>query len=76
VARAYILVHTEVGMTEQVQAGLRRLAGVREADVVSGDVDLVVTLDLPATEDIGRLVMRELHGIDGVEGTTTYIVVG
>lgn len=75
-ARAYILIHADVGMIEQVQASLRRLAGVREADVVTGDVDLVVTLDLPSTEDIGRLVMRELHGIEGVEGTTTYIVVG
>ncbi|HMM42325.1 MAG TPA: Lrp/AsnC ligand binding domain-containing protein [Thermomicrobiales bacterium] len=75
-ARAYILVHTEVGTIEQVQSALRGLAGVRDADVVSGDVDLVVTLDLPTTEDIGRLVMRELHGIEGVEGTTTYVVVG
>lgn len=75
-ARAYILVHTEVGTIEQVQSALRGLAGVRDADVVSGDVDLVVTLDLPSTEDIGRLVMRELHGIEGVEGTTTYVVVG
>ena len=75
-ARAYILVHTAVGTTEQVQESLRHLAGVREADIVSGDVDLVVAIDLPSTEDIGRLVMRELHGIDGIEGTTTYIVVG
>ena len=74
--RAYILVETAVGTIETVQTSLRELAGVRSVDIVTGDFDLILVAEAPNAHDIGRLVMREIHGIEGIGQTTTCIVVG
>ncbi|MGA7669515.1 MAG: Lrp/AsnC ligand binding domain-containing protein [Nitrolancea sp.] len=75
-ARAYVLVKTDVGAAEKVQDELLRVAGVDSADIVSGDYDLVVVVEGPSNEDIGRLVLREIHGISGVGPSVTYVVIG
>lgn len=74
--RAYILIDTAVGTIETVQESLRDLAGVRTVDIVTGDFDLIVVAEAPNAQDIGRLVMRDIHGIAGIGQTTTCIVVG
>ncbi len=70
------MVKTEVGTAEKVQDELLRVAGVESADIVSGDCDLVVVVEGPSNEDIGRLVMRDIQGISGVGPTVTYVVIG
>ncbi len=75
-ARAYVMARTEVGMADKVQDELRRIPGVEEADIVTGDYDLVIVIEGPSNEDIGRLVMREIHGISGVGPTVTFMVIG
>lgn len=74
--RAYILIKTAVEMTEQVQAKLQEIPGVRAADIVTGDTDLIVVVEAPTPQDIGHLVMSTIRGLDGIEATTTSIVVG
>jgi DNA-binding Lrp family transcriptional regulator len=76
VARAYVMVKTEVGMAEKVQDELLRVPGISAADIVTGDFDLVLVIEGPSNEDIGRLVMRDIHGISGVGPTITFIVIG
>lgn len=75
-ARAYVLVKTDVGAAEKVQDELLRVSGVESADIVSGDCDLIVVVEGPSNEDIGRLVVRDIHGISGVGPTVTYVVIG
>ncbi len=75
-ARAYVMASTEVGMAEKVQDELRRVPGVEVADIVSGEYDLVIIVEGPSNEDIGRLVMRDIHGLSGVGPTTTFMVIG
>lgn len=74
--RAYILVVTAVGTIEPVQTTLREVPGIRAVDIVTGDYDLIAILEAPNIQDVGRLVMRDIHGVDGVERTHTCIVVG
>jgi len=76
VARAYVRVKTEVGTAEKVQDELLRVAGVESADIVSGEFDIMVVVEGPSNEDIGRLVMRDIHGISGVGPTVTHVVIG
>lgn len=75
-ARAYILVKTEVGRAEETREGLRRLPGVRDADVVAGEYDIIAVVERPTPQDLGQMVMREIHGLPGIASTTTYVVVG
>lgn len=75
-ARAYVLVKTEVAKVEEIQTALKGIPGVRDVDIVTGDFDLIVVLELPSPHEIGRVVMREIHGLPGILTTTTHIVVG
>lgn len=75
-ARAYVLVKADVGHAERVQEALARLPGVRDADIVTGEYDLIVVIEVPDAREIGRLIMREIHGLPGITSTNTYVVVG
>lgn len=75
-ARAYVLVKTDIGQTQATQEALARLPGVRHADIVTGEYDLVVVIEVADAREIGRLIMRDIHGLPGIAGTTTHVVVG
>ncbi len=74
--RAYVLVRTEVGKALEAQAALRERPGVVQADIVTGNYDLVVVAEEPTAQDLGRLVMRDIHGIPGVASTAPCVVMG
>lgn len=73
--RAYVLIKTEVGKTEAVQRELRRHAGVQAADVIIGPYDIIAVVEASDLNEVGRLVLREVHSVAGVENTLTCPVV-
>lgn len=73
--KAYVLIKTQVGKTEGVQAALRGRPGIQAADVIIGPFDVVAVVEAGDLNDIGRLVLNEIHGIPGVENTLTCPVV-
>lgn len=73
--RAYVLITTDVGKTEAVAQGLRKLTGVKMADVVAGTYDVVAVLECTDTEAIGSLVLNQVHGMAGLKSTLTLIAV-
>lgn len=75
-ARAYVLVHCDVGKARAVKEALASVPGVQHADIVTGDYDLIVVIEQPTVEDLGRLVLERIHGTPGVTATSTHVVVG
>ena len=75
VTRAYVLITTEVGKAIDVAGQLRQLPGVRAADVVAGNYDVVLVVEGGTTSDIGRLVLTQVHGTPGLKLTVTLMVV-
>jgi DNA-binding Lrp family transcriptional regulator len=73
--RAYVLINTEVGQTENVQRALRAQPGVLTADVIIGPYDIIAVVQAHDLNDVGKLVLREVHGIPGVDNTLTCPVV-
>ncbi|MBI2320704.1 MAG: Lrp/AsnC ligand binding domain-containing protein [Chloroflexi bacterium] len=73
--RAYVLITTEVGKTKDVVERARKITGVTMADVVAGSYDVVVVLECPDANAIGRVVLNELHGMPGLKNTLTLIAV-
>jgi DNA-binding Lrp family transcriptional regulator len=57
-ARAYVLVHCDVGKARSVKEALASVPGVLHADIVTGDYDLIVVVEQPTVEELGRLVPR------------------
>jgi DNA-binding Lrp family transcriptional regulator len=71
--RAYILIETEVGQAKPVLAGLRAMANVLEADIITGDYDLIVLAEADDMVALVDLVTAQVQNIDGVERTITCV---
>ena len=74
-AKAYVLIEAEAGQVGAVIAMLRELPGVSAADPVTGPYDIIITIETPDPRDIGRLVMNQIHGVEGIKRTVTCLTI-
>ncbi len=72
---AYILIQTEVGRAADVAAEVRELPGVKVADDVTGPYDVIVRAEARNVDELGKLVVARVQGIDGITRTLTCPVV-
>jgi DNA-binding Lrp family transcriptional regulator len=77
---AYVLVkiatQTDVcGFSRSVVEKIKKMKGVKDANLLFGDFDAIVKLDMPKIHDIENLVMEEIHMTEGVESTLTLLCV-
>ncbi len=73
--KAYVLIETAVGKTRDVLMALRAVNGVREADAVTGEYDIVAVVEAESLNSIGELVTGRIHTIVGIQRTATYLSV-
>jgi DNA-binding Lrp family transcriptional regulator len=72
---AYVLIQTEVGRAEKVATAARSISGVVDADNVTGPYDVIVKATAESLDELGRLVVSEIHKVDGITRTFTCPVV-
>lgn len=75
-AKAYILIEAESGRVGDVLAVLRTFTGMTAVDAVTGPYDIIATVQTDDPHTIGRLVMKEIHSVDGVKRTITCMAIG
>jgi DNA-binding Lrp family transcriptional regulator len=75
-AKAYVLIEAESGRVAEVLTALRAIPGMSAADAVTGPYDIIATVQTPDPRNIGRLVMNEIQGVEGIKRTVTCIVIG
>ena len=75
VVHAYILVQTEVGKAAEVAAAIAEISGVTQAEDVTGPYDVIVRAQAENVDDLGRLVVAQIQGVDGITRTLTCPVV-
>jgi len=75
VVHAYILIQTEVGKAAQVASQVRDIAGVTEAEDVTGPYDVIVRADAKNVDELGKLVVARIQSVDGITRTLTCPVV-
>ena len=73
--KAYVLIETAVGKTKDVLESLGQVKGIREADAVTGEYDIVAVIEAESLNSIGELVTGNIHTIGGIQRTTTYLSV-
>ena len=73
---AYVLVKASAKQIEQVIGLMRGIDGIVEASVIYGESDVICRVEVEHQRDLDRIVMHDLHEIDAVESTRTFIVVG
>ena len=73
--QAYVLIQTEVGKAAAVAAAISDLDGVAQAEDVTGPYDVIVRAEASDVDELGRLVVARIQGVEGITRTLTCPVV-
>ncbi len=73
--KAYILIETSVGKTQDVTRALRSLPDVDDVDVVTGPYDIIAVVTTADLNVVGELVSSRIHTIRGITRTLTCFVI-
>jgi DNA-binding Lrp family transcriptional regulator len=75
VVTAYILIQTEVGKAAQVAKDIIDIAGVQQAQAVTGPYDVIVRAEARNIDELGQLVVARVQTVAGITRTLTCPVV-
>ncbi|GAB3675192.1 Lrp/AsnC ligand binding domain-containing protein [Actinocorallia lasiicapitis] len=73
--QAYILIQTEVGRAADVAQTIGKIAGVTQADDVTGPYDVIVKAEAQNMDELGRLVVARIQVVAGITRTLTCPIV-
>ena len=73
VARAYILIETQVGKSRDVLAALQALSNVPSVDIITGEFDMIALVEAPDMMAMADLVTGQIQSIPGVTRTITCV---
>ena len=75
VVQAYILIQTEVGKSANVASQIAQIKGVTLAEDVTGPYDVIVRAEARTVDELGKLVVDKVQGVEGITRTLTCPVV-
>jgi DNA-binding Lrp family transcriptional regulator len=75
VVQAYILIQTEVGKAATVATKIAEIAGVTQAEDVTGPYDVIVRAEAKNVDELGKLVVARVQAVNGITRTLTCPVV-
>jgi DNA-binding Lrp family transcriptional regulator len=70
---AYILVKANTGEADRLRTEMNDIGGVVSADIVAGDVDFIVKVNVESPAVVKNIAAESIQAIAGVENTQTYI---
>lgn len=73
--QAYILIQTEVGRAAQVARDIAGIHGVTMAEDVTGPYDVIVRAEARNVDELGKMVVARVQGVEGITRTLTCPVV-
>lgn len=71
---AYILVNAEPGMIWEVAEAALKIEGVNTAHAVTGQFDVVISVEFTKMEDLGK-VIEKVQSVAGVRRTQTLVTI-
>lgn len=71
-AIGFTLIKTAPGKERQVFLALQKVEAVEEAYPLFGEYDLIVKMEAPDFDALGRTIVSEVRTIDGVLATKTF----
>jgi DNA-binding Lrp family transcriptional regulator len=74
-AKAFVLVETEIGKTKEVVSILNKIGGLKSVDTVTGPYDIIATIEAEDLNKIGDLITGKIHVIEGIARTVTCLAV-
>lgn len=74
--RAYILIETAVGKTNDVASRLKGMPNMKSVDTVTGPFDIIAVVEANDLPSIGNLISEGMHKVPGIVKTVTCLAVG
>ena len=72
---AYALVRISPNKVTDVVQEIQEIAGVKQVHPVTGPYDAIVFIEAADMKELGKVVLAEIHSLEGVIDTTTCLVV-
>ncbi len=73
--KAFVLIETSVGKTNDVVSAISKVRGVKSVDAVTGPYDVIAIVEAADLNTIGDLVTSKVHTIPGIARTVTCLSV-
>lgn len=77
--RAYVLIEAAVGKANAIGEGVKKVrfadAKVVSVDAVTGPYDVIALLEADDLDNLGKAITDGIQQVDGVQRTTTCLVV-
>lgn len=73
---AYVLVNVEGAKTKNVLSKIKKIKGVKSANLIAGPYDLVALVQGKNQDEVGELVISKIRKTQGVTNTLTCFIVG
>ncbi len=73
--KAYALVRISPNKIKNVVQQITEIEGVKKTDPVTGPYDAIVYIEAKDMKELGKLILADIHSLDGVIDTTTCLVV-
>jgi len=70
---AYILMVVESGAKEKVEKELRKDEAVKDINIVYGEYDIILKIQVPEMQDLQKFIIKKIRNIKEVERTSTMI---
>lgn len=74
-ARVYMLANVLPGKDLSIRDTLRGTRGVKNADVITGQFDIIVVLEAKDTNTIFNNILKDIRKIKGITRTETFVAV-
>ncbi len=72
---AYALVRISPNKVKNVVNEAKKIPGIKLVHPVTGPYDAIIYLEAEDMKELGKVILAEIHGLDGVIDTTTCLVV-
>jgi len=74
-AKAYVLINTELGAEEEVVRALNEIPEVRETYVVYGVYDMIAILETETIQEIKDAIFTKIRAMEKIKSTITMMVI-
>jgi len=76
-AKAFLLIETVVGQSNEVVAAIKQVAGerVKSVDTVSGPYDIIAVIEGETLQEIGEVVTGKINSVAGISRVVTCLVI-
>jgi DNA-binding Lrp family transcriptional regulator len=74
-AKAFVLISTEMGSETGVMKGLKMIDEVKEAHLVYGVYDIIARIEADTMANLKDIISRKIRRINGIRSTLTMIVI-